>query len=124
MDTRLDSEIVICVKQWGWSYHHIGIPTNEKKEDEVYLSDFKFYVSGFPTSPFGIEWMRFDADSPIHSLIQTVPHLAFIVKNLDYELKNRNLNIIVEPNRPSNGVRVAMVEHNGVPIELMEFVRI
>ena len=44
------------------------------------------------------------------------------MKNLDYELENRNLNIIVEPNRPSNGVRVAMVEHNGAPIELMEFV--
>ena len=123
MDARLDSELAICVKQWGWSYHHIGIPTNEKKEDEVYLSDFKFYVSGFPTSPFGVEWMRFDADSPIHSLIRTVPHLAFIVKNLDYELRNRSFNVITEPNHPSNGVRVAMIEHNGAPIELMEFGR-
>ena len=122
MDARLDSEIAICIKQWGWHYHHIGIPTNEKKADEVYLSDFKFCVSGFPTSPFGIEWMRFDEDSPIHPLIQTVPHLAFVVKNLDCELKSHSLNIITEPNHPSNGVRVAMIEHNGAPIELMEFI--
>ena len=123
MCIRLDTEYAKCVEQWGWSYHHIGIPTKKKREEEVYLPDFKFYVSGFPTSPFGVEWMRFEADSPIQMLIQTVPHLAFVVKNLDYELRNRDFKIISEPNRPSNGVSVAMIEHNGVPIELMEFVK-
>jgi hypothetical protein len=28
-----------------------------------------------------------------------------------------------EPNSPSDGVRVAMIEHNGAPIELIEFVK-
>jgi len=68
--------------------------------------------------------MRFDEDSPIHPLIQTIPHLAFTVSDLDYELANRNINIITEPNLPSNGVRVAMIEHNGAPIELMEFEKV
>ena len=39
----------------------------------------------------------------------------------DFELANRNFNVIAKPNKPSNGVRVAMIEHNGAPIELMEF---
>jgi len=26
-----------------------------------------------------------------------------------------------KPNPPSDGIRVAMIEHNGVPIELIEF---
>ena len=56
-----------------------------------------------------------------HALIQTVPHLAFIVQNLDFELATHKFNIITEPNQPSNGVRVAMIEHNEAPIELMEF---
>jgi hypothetical protein len=37
---------------------------------ETYLPQFKLYVSGFDTSPFGIEWMRFEPDSPIDELIK------------------------------------------------------
>jgi len=118
---RLDHEFAECVGKWGWEYHHLGIPTHEKRENETYISHFKFYVSGFPTSPFGVEWMRFDADSPIHPLIQTVPHLAFKIANLDHELAKHKFNVITEPNPPADGVRVAMIEHNGAPIELIEF---
>jgi GNAT superfamily N-acetyltransferase len=121
MNIRHDHEIAECIEQWGWKYHHLGIPTKEKMPDERYIPHFKFYVSGFPTSPFGVEWMRFDADSPVHPLVQTVPHLAFVVQDLNCELTNRNFNVITEPNPPSEGVRVAMIEHNGAPIELIEF---
>ena len=89
--------------------------------NEKYLPQFKFYVSGFSTSPFGIEWMRFEEDSPMHELIKTVPHLAFEVEDLDAELAKHNFKMLAEPNPPSDGVRVAMIEHNGAPIELMEF---
>ncbi|MGM0583021.1 MAG: VOC family protein [Bacteroidota bacterium] len=118
---RHDYELPEAIEKWGWKYHHIGIPTDKVMPNEKYLPQFKFYASGFRTSPFGIEWMRFEKDSPIDSLIQTVPHIAFEVDDLDFELKNRNLKIITEPNIPSDGVRVAMVEHNGAPIELIEF---
>ena len=118
---RLDHELAECIEHWGWKYHHLGIPTKKKMPNEVYLPNFKFYVSGFSTSPFGVEWMRFEQDSPISSLIQSVPHIAFEVTDLDYELTNRKFNLIGEPNSPSGGVRVAMIEHNGAPIELIEF---
>ena len=65
----------------------------------------------------------FEEDSPIHPLIQKVPHLAFEVEDLDFELANRGLKVITEPNPPMEGVRVAMVEHNGAPIELIEFAK-
>ena len=118
---RQDFELPQCIQEWGWKYHHTGIPTDKKMPDEKYIPHLKFYVSGFESSPFGIEWMRFEEDSPFDKLIKTVPHLAFVVDDLDYELKHRNLNIIAEPNDPSDGLRVAMIEHNGTPIELMEF---
>ena len=118
---RQDFELPACIESWGWKYHHLGIPTDRIMPNEKYLPQFKFYVSGFNSSPFGIEWMRFKKDSPIDKLIQTVPHIAFEVEDLDYELKKRDLNIITEPNPPSDGVKVAMIEHNGAPIELIEF---
>ena len=76
---------------------------------------------GLVIVPYGIEWMRFEKDSPINILIQTVPHIAFEVEDLDYELANRNFKVITEPNVPGEGIRVAMIEHNGSPIELIEF---
>ncbi len=118
---RQDFELPSCIESWGWKYHHLGIPTDTEMPGEKYLPQFKFYVSGFSTSPFGIEWMRFEKDSPIDKLIQTIPHIAFEVDDLDFELQTRDFKIITEPNPPSDGVRVAMIEHNGAPIELIEF---
>jgi len=87
----------------------------------VHLSQFGMYVSGFSSSPFGIEWMRFEEGSPVNKLIQTIPHIAFEVADLDHELSIHVLNVITEPNSPSDGTRVAMIEHNGAPVELIEF---
>lgn len=118
---RKDNELPLAIEKWGWKYHHIGIPTTQKKEEERYIPHLKFYVSGFSDSPFGVEWMRFEKDSPIHPLVQTVPHIAFEVENLDDELARHRFNVITAPNPPSEGIRVAMIEHNGAPIELIEF---
>ena len=118
---RLEHELAECIGQWGWEYHHLGIPTKEKMVDEKYLSHFKLYVSGFPANPFGVEWMRWEPDSAFHPLVKTAPHLAFVVDDLDSELEQRGFHVIVPPNPPSEGVRVAMIEMDGAPIELMQF---
>ena len=120
---RKDHELPLATKEWGWRYDHLGIPTTRILPDEHYLPHLKFAVSGFSTSPFGVEWMRFDTDCNIHELIQTVPHLAFEVDDLDKELSHRDFKILSHPGSPSEGVRTAMIEHKGAPIELIEFRR-
>lgn len=121
--SRLDNELPEATAEWGWKYHHAGIPTNNVMPDERYLPEFKLYVSGFSTSPFGIEWMRYEKDSPVSKIIQSVPHLAFEVEDIDMELQKHNFKIITPPNAPSNGCRVAMIEHDGAIIELLEFMK-
>ncbi|MBN1508900.1 MAG: hypothetical protein JW955_18785 [Sedimentisphaerales bacterium] len=103
----------------GWRYHHMGIPTDTPRTGERYLERLKMYVSGFETSPYGIEWMRFEPDSPISELVRTVPHIAFEVDDLDSEIAGKPL--LGEVSEPSEGVRVAMIIDNGVPVELLEF---
>lgn len=120
---REEQALPQAVKEWGWRYHHLGIPTDKQMAGERYLPRYGFYVSGFETSPFGIEWMRFDQDSPIQEIIKLVPHLAFEVDDLDRELACRGLEILTPPNSPGEGIRVAMVLHNGAPVELIEFER-
>ncbi|MFC2115363.1 VOC family protein [Bacteroidota bacterium] len=118
---RLDSDLPMATSDWGWRFHHLGIPTEEHFEEEKYLPHLKFYVSGFSSSPFGIEWMRFEPGSPVNTLIKEVPHIAFEVDDLDSELIQHDLKIITPPNSPGKGIRVAMIIHNGAPVELIEF---
>jgi hypothetical protein len=119
---RSDNDPPLAIAEWGWRYHHLGIPVIEPVPGEKYHSEYKFYHGGFSDSPFGVEWMRFDPDSPVHELIKKVPHIAFEVDNLDLELQKNDFNVISPPGSPSAGVRTAMIEHNGAPIELIEFV--
>ncbi len=120
MKKRSEDELPQAIQEWGWKFHHMGIPTIEEKSNENYLEQFKFSVSGFSDSPFGVEWMRFEEDCKMPELIKNIPHLAFVVDDLDFELKTRKFKILVKPNSPVGGIKVAMIEHNGSPIELME----
>ncbi len=102
----------------GYEYHHLGIPTTVEREGETYLAAYKMYVSGYESSAFGIEWMRFEPDSPLPMLVQTVPHVAFRVDDLEAALEGRE--ILIAPNSPSPGVRVAFIVENGAPVEFIE----
>ncbi len=116
---RQDHEPPSAIAQRGWRYHHVGIPTTLPRPGERHLSHLKVHVSGFDTSPYGIEWMRFDPDCPVSELVRTVPHVAFEVDDLDAALVGRTL--LGDVSSPSEGVRVAMILDDGAPVELLEF---
>ena len=116
---RKEYEPPVSINKWEWRFHHIGIPTNKPMPDERYIEILKMYVTGFDTSPYGIEWMRFEEDSPISELIQTVPHIAFEVDNMEDALVGKE--VITEAHTISAGIKVAMIIDNGAPIELLEF---
>jgi len=116
---RKDHEPPAATNERGWRYHHLGIPTSVVRDDETFLAEYGMHVSGFSSSPYGIEWMRFEPDSPISEIIRTVPHIAFEVDDLDSALRGKE--VLTWPNSPSGGVRVAMIIHNGAPVELIEF---
>jgi hypothetical protein len=116
---RQSHEPPAVIAKRGWRYHHLGIPTDVPRPDEIYLERFRLFVSGFATSPHGIEWMRFEKDCPLHPLIKTVPHVAFEVDDLDAALEGEE--VIYPPGSPSEGVRSAMIVVDGAPIELICF---
>ena len=116
---RRDHEPPFAISKKGMKFHHIGIPTTEKKSNEKYLKKYRFYVSGFETSEYGIEWMRFEVNSPVSELIKTIPHIAFEVDDLNAAVQEKEL--IGEITSPSKGVRVAMILENGAPVEFLEF---
>ena len=99
-------------------YHHLGIPTNIPRPGEKYLPEHGVHCSGYETSPFGIEWMRFEPDSPLPDLIKNVPHIAFEVDDLAVAIDGKD--VLIPPNSPSPGVMVAFIIDNGAPVEFLQ----
>src|SRR5215469_15593778 len=117
---RRDSNAVTNRVEFGYNspgerktmrrYHHIGIPTTESKPGETHLEDLKLFVVSHQKSEFGVEWMRFEADAAVPDLVRRVAHVAFEVTDLSSELAGRE--ILIPPNSPSDGVRVAFIVEN------------
>ena len=118
---RQDHEQPFAISRRGWRYHHLGIPTAVPRPGERHLKHLKLFVSGFDTSPYGIEWMRFEPGCRVSELVRSVPHIAFEVDDLEEALKGCTM--LGGITSPSRGVRVAMIIDDGAPIELIEFAK-
>lgn len=119
--SRKDKDLPLATSEWGWIFHHIGVPVEEPFPGEEHIPHLGIYTGGFKSSPYGIEFMRFEPHCIVHELVKKVPHVAFVVNNLEEALIGKEL--LEGISSPSPGVKVAMIVHNGAPIELMEFVQ-
>ncbi len=109
-----------AIAKLGWRYHHLGIPHTGPRAGERYLDHLGVHICGFESSPYGIEWMRFEPHCQVPAIVKTSPHIAFAVDDLDKALEGKE--VLIAPNAPSPGVRVAFIVHDGAPVELLEFV--
>jgi len=62
--------------------------------------------------------MRYEDDCSLPEIVKTIPHVAFEVDDIYEAIKGRQ--VIIEPNSPSQGIIVAFIEEQGVPIELIQ----
>ncbi len=99
-------------------FHHVGIPTSDKKDFDTYLDDAKLHITDAEKSPFKVEWLGFEEGSPMPELLKTTPHVAFMVEDLNAEIEGKD--ILIEPFEPMPGLRCAFIIHDGAPIELMQ----
>jgi hypothetical protein len=99
-------------------YNHVGIPTTARFDGEIPLPHLQVTVSDHQDNPFGIQWQRYWEGAPYPELVKTVPHVAFEVDELEEALQGHH--ILIEPNSPSPGVRVALIQVRGAPVELMQ----
>lgn len=102
-------------------YHHLGIPTNEIKPNEEFLEKHNLYVSGYETSEFKIEWMRFLPECKLPEIVKTIPHVAFEVDDVYKAINGKK--ILIQPNKPSENYIVAFIEENGAPIEFIQKIK-
>ncbi|WP_366184013.1 hypothetical protein [Flavobacterium ovatum] len=101
-----------------YAFSHIGIPTTEEKNWDGFYEPGKIHFTDFSKDEYGVEWVKFDADSPMPEMMRTIPHVAYLVDNMEEALEGKE--ILVETFSPADGVRVAFIVHNGSPVEFME----
>jgi hypothetical protein len=100
-------------------YHHLGVPTKQKKAGEKYHGNLKFTSTPFGANKYRIQWHRFEEGCEMHEILKTVPHVAFKVDNLEEEIAGQN--VILGPYSPINGYRVAIIiTEDGFPVEFVE----
>jgi len=99
-------------------FNHVGIPTTQVRPGETYLEGGKVYITAIDASPYAIEWLRFEADSPMPDLLKTTAHVAFEVPNLEAAMAGKQ--VLLEPFSPMPGLRVAFIVDDGAPIEYMQ----
>ncbi|AFB79578.1 hypothetical protein DR79_661 [Francisella tularensis] len=68
--------------------------------------------------PGRVQYHRFGPKCSLDKLIQTMPHIAYKVSDLDQAIKDKN--ILLKPYFPIEGFRVAIIEENGAIIEFIE----
>ncbi len=99
-------------------FHHYGVPTTVKSSNETYLEGAKVYITDPEAHPFRVEFLRFDADSPMLKDIQVNPHAAFLVPSLAKALEGQN--VIIPPFDATETLRCAFIKDGDAIIEVME----
>ena len=101
-------------------YTHTGVPTTAEKNWTGYVAELGVHYVDPKTDLYGIEWLKFDADSPVDEAIRTKPHVAFQVDSLDAALVGKK--ILLAPMSPLPGLLLAYIDYEGVVVELSQMV--
>lgn len=103
-------------------FDHVGFRTTEKKADESWVENTRVWVTNPKEHPWGVEWLRYEPDSPCPKALIENPHVAYRVDNLDEA--SEGLSILLGPMIVDEFVRVGFYQtEDGSIVELMEYLR-
>ncbi len=101
--------------------NHFGVPVTSPVPGELYNSDLHLFYTDVAASPNKIEFLRFEKECPFPESVQTMPHIAYEVPSMEEALKDAK--ILYGPFTPVEGMTVAFIEEEGIPIELDYFAK-
>ncbi|MBI1878065.1 MAG: hypothetical protein HYR94_07535 [Chloroflexi bacterium] len=99
-------------------FDHVGIITDERQAEEMYVPATKVWVTNPATHPYKIEHLRYGPDTPVTGPVRNMPHIAFRVDNLEEAMGNSE--VLLGPFNPRGKMRVVFVLQDGAVFEFME----
>lgn len=102
----------------GKTFSHIGVVTTQKKPGERFVEATRVWVTDFQDHPFQVEWLRFEADSPVRGPIREMPHVAYEVQNI--KKASKGLKELLAPFDAGIAVVGFYQTDDGAVVEFME----
>ena len=99
-------------------FDHIGLPTDVKRPNEMWVESTRVWVTSPADSPDMIEYLRYEPDSPVTGPLREKPHVAFRVEDLDWEIEGEN--VILGPFDANENLRVVFIYRDGLVYEFMQ----
>lgn len=100
------------------NFDHVGLPTDEKQPNEMYVAETKVWVTDPAAHPYRVEYLRYEPDSPVTGPVRDLPHIAFQVDSLDEYMAGEE--IVLGPFYATDTLRVVFVLKDGAVFEFME----
>ena len=100
-------------------FDHIGIVTDEKKSDEMFVAATKVWVTDFQNHPYHVEWLRFEPDSPVTGPVRVGPHVAYRVD--DIREASKGMKVLLEPFDAGIAVVGFFQTDDGAVVEFMQY---
>lgn len=101
------------------TFHHMGLPTQEKQENEIYVEASKLWVTDPENHPYRVEFLRYEPDSQVTGPVRDLPHIAYKTDDLRREIAGKE--ILIEPFMALEGLEVVFILEDGAVIEYMQF---
>lgn len=99
-------------------FDHVGVPTGDRQPGEMYVEATRVWVTDPARHPQRIEYLRYEADSPVSGPVREMPHMAFQVDDLETEMGDAQ--VLLGPFQATPALRVVFVLRDGAVFEYME----
>ena len=99
-------------------FHHFGVPSQTVREGATYLEGAKVHVTDPEAHPYRVEFVRCEPGCPLPEIVQTTPHAAFMVDDL--QAACAGLEIVVPPTAIDDSLSIAFVKNGEALLELMQ----
>lgn len=100
------------------TFHHFGVPTQTPQPGETYMEGAKLYITDPDAHPYQIEFVRCEPGCPMPEIIQTTPHAAYVVDDLDAACEGKEVVLPPTPIDPS--LSIAFIKEGDALLELMK----
>ena len=100
-------------------FDRIGVITDEKKEDEIWVEATRVWVTDYKKHPYKVEWLRYEQDSPVKGPVREMSHVAYRVENL--KEASKGMKILLEPFDVGFALVGFYESKDGAVIEFLEY---
>lgn len=99
-------------------FHHIGVPTDEVRPNEIYLADIDLYITDAGAHAHHVEWVRRGPRCALPEILGRRAHVAYMVDSLEEALRGQQ--VIAPPWEAVPGLMVAFILDDGAPVEFLQ----